>query len=1578
MSFSDWQTTIDNTAEPSQRMLSLSQSSSTFRSSRSSSPRFLERVLSSRRKSTDLSIIDIKGQLGLNLLHSPSDPLIDFVFVHGLGGGSTKTWCLTEDPSLFWPKEWLPREPAFRNARFHSFGYDADWMARKGSSTLNIHDFGQSLLESLRNSPSIRESRTNRVIFVAHSMGGLLIKQAYILARQDPSCADLAKRIEAMVFIATPHRGSNLASILNSILRASTSHDSRAYITNLERSSEMLALLNESFRHYAQDLILYSFYESQQTNLRIRSEIIVPRDSAIMGYPGERSAVLNADHRHVCKFESPSDPNYIVLRNALESISGSIMRQESSVNSQKTWREIQQIESYLGLPGRPDDDLKDLEESRIAGSCEWFGERENFQEWANSDSAPARRVYWVSAKPATGKSVLSGYVINTLSSLNLDCSYYFFRHGDKEKSSVSSLLRSIILQMGLTSLAARQKLLSMIERGDRYDKDDAKAVWRKLVVPIISLVNSFQTQHWIIDALDECSDFDALFPMISSLEQNVPIKFFFTSRKTSEIVQKFVDLQGSANGIAVTAEEISFEDTRADIALYLESNRSKLHVGSDTERDRFLMRIMEKSGGCFLWVRLVLQELASAWTVSQVERVLEEVPQNMEPLYSRALSQISSKPKDARDLARAILIWTVCAVRPLTLQELRVALKFELEDDVRDLESAIASLCAQLVHVDHTGRVLMVHLTARSFLVDRKLESEFGIVEKAGHLRLAEICLRYLCSDEMKPPRARKAKRVQFRQTQRSPFISYACSSFAEHVRQTTSKNGILSVLLQNFLQSNVLSWIEYVASTRNLSVLTRTANSIKTYLQRHISSSSPLGEFVYIVESWVVDLHRLVTKFGINLLASPSAIYWLIPPLCPASSAIASSCGSYSKGIVVKGLSDTGWDDRLASIDSHSKQAYSVACGEVFFAIGYSQGNVSLYHNTTCQEWKVLEHGGPVRHLRFDSSSAKLVSAGRRDIRVWDIESGHIMWDFITPHDILALAICDKDKAIMAATREHSVHTWSLQSGGEVDKTNWTESVPFYDEGDFRRPPLGAAFSPDESLIAVVYRGRPICLYDMEEDDLHGLIGRESDPAVLALGTNTSPASLVFNTNEEIPLLAVAYEDGDLCLFDYEDLKLLKLLEANALVVACSPDGQILATGNSAGAVQLLEFETLQVLYQVNAIAYGIRCLAFSTDNQCVLDVRGTQCNVWEPSVLSGLSRKDEGSTDAAPLEPVIKGISDGELEITNITPDASGNHFFVGKSDGTVCVYDTETGTQRRMLYRHTHRISLTSMDWGSRESIIATSDTAGRFIVCALKPDRETGWVLSAKLVDACANSAILGILLDPTNELLLVTTAESTTVWNVVDNAQVRNKRSTHNTSSLWINHPTHDDHRILLSPDAASVVDWKTSSIVISSDRLQLPDGLLLDHCQRVKKALAFSDNRLVAVEVAELYAQRSASQILLLKSDAFGNDEIIGFGPLPGLHGLGKEEVIHLIGARGSKIIFVNKHRWVCSLDVGQTECKSYSRHFPIPSDWQSQQRVLRMAVTSKGDILFVRMDEVAVIKRGLDFEESIPLSDFS
>ena len=96
------------------------------------------------------------GPLGLNLLHAPPAAILDLIFVHGLRGGSRKTWSKTKDPDDFWPKEWLPGDIEFKDVRIHSFGYHSDWGDTE-ESILSVFDFGKSLLAEIANSPDIRK-----------------------------------------------------------------------------------------------------------------------------------------------------------------------------------------------------------------------------------------------------------------------------------------------------------------------------------------------------------------------------------------------------------------------------------------------------------------------------------------------------------------------------------------------------------------------------------------------------------------------------------------------------------------------------------------------------------------------------------------------------------------------------------------------------------------------------------------------------------------------------------------------------------------------------------------------------------------------------------------------------------------------------------------------------------------------------------------------------------------------------------------------------------------------------------------------------------------------------------------------------------------------------------------------------------------------------------------------------------------------------------------------------------------------------------------------------------------------------
>jgi hypothetical protein len=131
------------------------------RSAQAPNRSLLNRALTLRRDSRDTEQDEPpKGPLGLTCLYLPptSPAIVDLIFVHGLNGGSQSTWTHGRDLSHYWPKTWLPRDEAFKDARIHTFGYSSAWGQE---SILDLADFSRSLLAAIHDAPEI--PRTGQV-----------------------------------------------------------------------------------------------------------------------------------------------------------------------------------------------------------------------------------------------------------------------------------------------------------------------------------------------------------------------------------------------------------------------------------------------------------------------------------------------------------------------------------------------------------------------------------------------------------------------------------------------------------------------------------------------------------------------------------------------------------------------------------------------------------------------------------------------------------------------------------------------------------------------------------------------------------------------------------------------------------------------------------------------------------------------------------------------------------------------------------------------------------------------------------------------------------------------------------------------------------------------------------------------------------------------------------------------------------------------------------------------------------------------------------------------------------------------
>lgn len=1248
--------------------------------------------------------------------------------------------------------------------------------------------------------------------------------------------------------------------------------------------------------------------------------------------------------------------------------------------------QIKDLGKYLGWSEKLEDDLITVEDARLPGTCEWLLAKKSYLKWR--DFAPdTPSVLWVNGKPAAGKSVLAGYAIGQLRKTNADCSYFFFKYGDKSKSRLSACLRSLAFQMACTNDQMRETLLEMQKNDVKIHNDNERTIWRKLFLSGIFQME-FPRHYWIIDALDECVNFASLFdPMLAKLDESIPLRILITSRETSEMEKHF----SSLNTHRFQSERISTADTLPDIELLVEAKTKSLVVKDDDDRAALVEKILGKSKGSFLWTVLVLNELSNSHCEEDINQDLDDVPRDMEPLYQRTLEIMLQAPR-GKKLAKAILTWVTCATRPLTTKELDGALKLDVKDNFPKLEESIVALCGQLVTVDKFGGVQMVHETAREFLLNHDFESEFAIHKTEAHTRIAKACLTYLTGEEMKPPRTSRRGSSLITAGKRVEFSLYACAAFSYHLAKADPLARDVFALVDKFLKSNVLSWIEVIAQTQNLIPLIRAANHLRTYLNSCAAEGSPLGREMQTIRGWTTDLIRIAAKFADALITSPSAIYSLILPFCPTESTVYKTA-NHGRKLLVVGLSNAQWDDRLSCIDFHQGQTSAISHGDDFFAVGLTTGTVTLYHATFCQEYKVLNHGEAVKFLQFKSKTGLMASCGMKTIRIWDIRSGEIIHSFQATQRPIGLAF-DKNMLIAASSKNY-LASWDLDNGGAQRPDRlWNDSAEDVNT-PLRRPPCAISISVSHNMLAVAYSGRPITLWDLEEDSYYGSCGKKLPSGETSTHLVTA---LVFNPNPAIGLLAVSYLDGELVLLDPFDDQDLESFRADCHTLAASPDGRLLAGGAGFGTIEIYEFVTLRLLYRVKSSDLYIKQLAFSRDSLHFSDIRGSQCNVWQPPVLLRDSVGDDSSecTSASLIEVVA---SDNKVKISVMLLHPKGEVVFCGKDDGSVSLYDLKTGAQVRTLYRHKSLVRI--LTWWPQSDIIMSIDISNRIFTWNLKKSQKEGWVAEKILFQShldCGKS-IIQVLPGEVAGKFILSTRESDHLWSIDGHQEDARTYSDRPGIRKWIQHHQSPLHMICIEGAASRIYAWsdwsEVASVPLTSDvtGLQLKsvtpytsghrrrillelselDGSADTRGLHLLDAASFSiDNNPAKDGISEAAKVRENADTVSIREEAAAEAvSVMLLGPqLATL----AHRVAHVVGLGNTgKLVFLDTHSWVCSVDLESlsNSSVSYLRHFFVPYDWFSGTRDM-ICTVSQRDVLFARNDDVAIVKGGLEYVEKV------
>ena len=266
-------------------------------------------------------------------------------------------------------------------------------------------------------------------------------------------------------------------------------------------------------------------------------------------------------------------------------------------------------------------------------------------------------------------------------------------------------------------------------------------------------------------------------------------------------------LQGEKESKAISEEinlVIRFE-AHKKIGLELKLN--------DSERSFLERKLSSMPHRTYLWLKLILEVIRSRTSVTQkgIQQIVSNLPTTLEAAYEAILEKSSDKRR-----ARKLLCIVVAAVRPLTLNEMNIALAIEdhhrsskdldLEDEIR-FEGTVRHLCGLFISVIDQ-KVYLIHQTAKEFLL-AKTEMcsgvwKYSIEPAVSELIIARTCITYLLFTEFsidldigeksRPKRESKVKH----HTDKHHYLGYAASQWALHYQKAHARaeHGMLKSIL--------------------------------------------------------------------------------------------------------------------------------------------------------------------------------------------------------------------------------------------------------------------------------------------------------------------------------------------------------------------------------------------------------------------------------------------------------------------------------------------------------------------------------------------------------------------------------------------------------------------------------------------------------------------------------------------------------------------------------------------------------------------------------------------------------------
>ncbi|KAH8707569.1 hypothetical protein GQ44DRAFT_830899 [Phaeosphaeriaceae sp. PMI808] len=260
---------------------------------------------------------------GLTPLNDPEPQSItaDIVACTGLAAGAFIGW--QHASGKMWLRDFLPDD--LPGSRIFIWGKRSQ--LHQSQSHISITHYRDSLLEDLDKIRQTRAERSRPLILVGHSLGGILIKAAFVKASQNEKYSALRDTIGGLVFFGTPHEGIQN----NDWVEIWGNEPSSILIRDLAPGSSLLIELRESFKQHLLQARILTVFEHQETRtIRWNEEgkldrkgepvLRIDEKAARTNLPNEICYGIDEDHSKIAKLQNEEGNSYHTIKDYMRDI----------------------------------------------------------------------------------------------------------------------------------------------------------------------------------------------------------------------------------------------------------------------------------------------------------------------------------------------------------------------------------------------------------------------------------------------------------------------------------------------------------------------------------------------------------------------------------------------------------------------------------------------------------------------------------------------------------------------------------------------------------------------------------------------------------------------------------------------------------------------------------------------------------------------------------------------------------------------------------------------------------------------------------------------------------------------------------------------------------------------------------------------------------------------------------------------------------------------------------------------------------------------------------------------------------